>query len=123
VSTSVQTSLEVLPDSAVREAPEQSLLPPIRREDGKLLPGAKLERKRKPVAAAIKTYFNGDPEKLPEMVRQLVLDCFDADPDVRHRAMNMLFDRMDGKPTRVIEDDNENKPSLQRPVINIIIKD
>lgn len=56
------------------------------------------------------------------MVELLVEDCFDVDPDVRHRAMNMLFDRMDGKPTRVVEDESTNKP-MQRPIINILISD
>jgi hypothetical protein len=117
VASSRQTPL----DTSLQEAPKQSLLPPIRDEQGKLLPGHRLSKK-KIVRDALLHHFQVTPEEFAEIMRMFVADCRSTDADIRQAARKELFDRLEGKPTRVIEDESANKP-LQRPIINIIFED
>jgi hypothetical protein len=117
VASSGQTPLE----TPLQEAPEQSLLPPIRDERGKLLPHARITKK-KLVRDALLHHFQVTPEEFAEIMRLFLLDCRSEDPVIRQAARKELFDRLEGKPVRVVEDESANKP-LQRPIINIIVKD
>lgn len=106
MATSEQTSLEVPLDSAVVEAPQQGLLPPpIRREDGKLLPGHHGITKKR-VRAGLMEEINAAPEKWQATLRLWLDDCTHPDPAVRAEARKSLADRIEGKPTQILEDEH-----------------
>lgn len=85
------------------------------------MPGHRLSKK-KLVRDALLHHFQVTPEEFAEIMRLFILDCRSDVAEIRQAARKELFDRLEGKPTRVIEDESTDKP-LQRPVINIIIKD
>ena len=77
--------------------------------------------KKKVVALAIRHHFQVTPEEYDVIIKMFIADCHSDDPVIRQAARKELFDRLDGKPVQVVEDEDGN--AYVPPVVNITFRD